>query len=50
MRPDGSYELKRPRGASSGSASKRAFSSQEQLQELICTMPAPKGQRKNKGK
>jgi polyphosphate kinase len=50
MRPDGSYELKRPRGASSGSASKRALSSQEQLQELICTMPAPKGQRKDKGK
>jgi polyphosphate kinase len=51
MRPDGSYELKRPRGAASfGSASKRALSSQEQLQELICTMPAPKGQRKDKGK
>lgn len=50
MRPDGSYELKRPRGSAGASTAKHAISSQEQLQELICASPMLKRPQKEKGK
>jgi polyphosphate kinase len=50
MRPDGSYELKRPRGSAGASTAKHAISSQEQLQELICVSPVGKRLQKEKGK
>ncbi|MFZ9758252.1 MAG: polyphosphate kinase 1 [Burkholderiaceae bacterium] len=50
MRPDGSYELKRPRGSAGVGTAKHALSSQEQLQELICASPMLKRPQKEKGK
>jgi len=50
MRPDGSYELKRPRGSVGVGAAKHALSSQEQLQEVICASPMLKRPQKEKGK
>jgi polyphosphate kinase len=50
MRPDGSYELKRPRSDVGTASSKRSLSSQEQLQEFIGKSPSPKSLRKTKGK
>ena len=50
MRPDGSYELKRPRGTAGTGTAKHALSSQEQLQELICASPPVKRLQKEKGK
>ncbi|MFZ9109846.1 MAG: polyphosphate kinase 1 [Burkholderiaceae bacterium] len=50
MRPDGCYELKRPRGSAGASTAKHAISSQEQLQELICASPMLKRPQKEKGK
>ena len=50
MRPDGSYELKRPRAPAGSSTASRASDAQEQLQALIGVSPPPRKLRKEKGR